>query len=230
MKPIESVLATTSPFEDTFSSAGWKLRFRSQALLEVAIAFGLILLVLWSERPTQTIVGLLTFFWILVSTLRSHRNAESLGLRLSGLRRSLWIVGTAGLAAAGLLWIASQVHTLHIVGVGHSVEASIVAYMLWALVQQFILQDFFLPRMLRILPSRTAAVIVTGALFAVAHIPNPLLMIATLVWGIVACALFLRYRNLYSLGIAHGILGLCLAISIPTAIHHQMRVGIGYLR
>ena len=96
--------------------------------------------------------------------------------------------------------------------------------------QQFILQDFFLARLLRLLSTRTAAVLTAAVLFAVAHLPNPLLMVATLAWGIAACALFLRYRDLYSLGIAHGILGLCLAIAIPNTVHHQMRVGLGYVR
>ena len=45
-----------------------------------------------------------------------------------------------------------------------------------------------------------------------------------------ACPFFLRYRNLYALGLAHGILGLCVAITVPDALHHHMRVGLGYLR
>jgi hypothetical protein len=42
--------------------------------------------------------------------------------------------------------------------------------------------------------------------------------------------LFLRYRNIYALGIAHGILGLCVAVIVPDSIQHHMRVGIGYYR
>jgi hypothetical protein len=45
-----------------------------------------------------------------------------------------------------------------------------------------------------------------------------------------ACVLFLRYRNIYALGLAHGILGLCVAIIVPDSIQHHMRVGIGYYR
>jgi hypothetical protein len=102
--------------------------------------------------------------------------------------------------------------------------------MIWAVLQQFVLQDFFLLRLLRLLPSRSAAVVTAAVLFSIAHIPNPLLTIATLAWGTAACFLFLKYRNLYVLGIAHGILGLCIAISVPNAVHHHMRVGLGYLR
>ena len=33
-----------------------------------------------------------------------------------------------------------------------------------------------------------------------------------------------------ALGIAHGILGLSLALTVPNSLHHHMRVGLGYLR
>lgn len=200
-------------------------------LVEVTIVFVLILIALWSGRPAQKAIGLATFCWIVISTLRSQASADALGLRLSGIRRSLWIVCAALLLAALAIWIASRMHTLHVVLFhGFAVEASVLAYMLWALVQQFILQDFFLARLLRLLPSRVAAVAVAATLFAVAHLPNTFLMVVTLIWGVVACALFLRYRNLYSLGVAHGIMGLCLGIAIPNAVHHQMRVGLGYVQ
>ena len=63
-----------------------------------------------------------------------------------------------------------------------------------------------------------------------AHLPNPLLTVAALFWGIASCALFLRYHDLYSLAVAHAILGLCILVTIPDSVHHQMRVGLGYLQ
>ena len=41
---------------------------------------------------------------------------------------------------------------------------------------------------------------------------------------------FLHYRNLFTLGIAHAILGVCVAISVPATVQHNMRVGLGYLK
>lgn len=200
-------------------------------LLELGLVFALIMIALWCHPVAQKLIGILTFFVVVALTLRSQATAASLGLRLAGIRRSLWIICAALLSAALVIWSASRMHTLHTVSFhGLAVETSVLAYVLWAIVQQFILQDFFLVRLLRLLPTRTAAIVAAAALFAVAHLPNPFLTAATLLWGLIACALFLRYRNLYSLGVAHGILGLCLAIAIPNAVHHQMRVGLGYLR
>jgi len=102
-------------------------------------------------------------------------------------------------------------------------------YLLWAFEQQFILQNYFLLRLLRILPTQFAAVIAAAVLFSTAHLPNFVLAVATLVWGIVSCTLFLSHRSLYALGLVHSILGLCVAISVPDAVTHHMMVGLGYL-
>jgi hypothetical protein len=96
--------------------------------------------------------------------------------------------------------------------------------------QQFLLQSYFLLRLLRLLPGKVAPIIVSTGIFALAHLPNPILTPITLVWGAVSCVLFLRYRNIYTLGLAHGVMGLCVAVTVPNSLHHHMRVGLGYLR
>src|SRR6202167_5041263 len=103
-------------------------------------------------------------------------------------------------------------------------------YMPWTFYQQFLLQDFFMQCMLRLVSSEAAAITLAGALFAAPHLPNVVLTGATLAEGIVSCALFRRYRNLWALGLAQGLLGLCFAVSVPDALHHHLRVGLGYLR
>ena len=82
----------------------------------------------------------------------------------------------------------------------------------------------------RLLPGKALPVAVATAIFALAHLPNPVLTPITLIWGAISCLLFLRYRNIYALGLAHGILGLCVAITVPNALHRHMRVGLGYLQ
>ena len=105
--------------------------------------------------------------------------------------------------------------------------AHISGYVLWTIYQQFLLQDYFMDRLLRLLSNESAALTLAGVLFAAAHLPNLVLTAATLVWGIVSCALFRRYRNLWALGLAQGLLGLCFAVCVPDALHHHLRVGLG---
>jgi hypothetical protein len=108
--------------------------------------------------------------------------------------------------------------------------ASYCAYAVWAGVQQFLSQGVFLLRFLRLIPKPAAAALAAAALFATAHLPNPVLMPITFIWGFAACLLFLRYRNIYPLMIAHAILGITVAITIPGPVDRNMRVGLGYLR
>lgn len=198
-------------------------------IIELSVGYGLILAAVWTPLHIQRIIFWLAFSWIVSTVLLAHDDRDTLGLGVSGIRHSVWLFGIA-LALAGFdLVISTWYGALHPLSGPMPVGRHMWGYVIWAFLQQFVLQDFFLLRLIRVLPSRTSAVSVAAALFATAHIPNPLLTIATLVWGIGACALFLKYRNLYVLGLVHGILGLCIAVSVPNAIHHRMRVGLGYL-
>jgi membrane protease YdiL (CAAX protease family) len=103
------------------------------------------------------------------------------------------------------------------------------AYAIWALVQQFLLQAFFLSRFLRLLKNLRTAPVAAALIFALAHLPSPILTAVTLLWGLAACLIFLRYRNLYSLALAHAILGITISTTIPGPVDHNMRVGLSYL-
>ncbi len=202
----------------------------SRDIVELAVGYALILTAVWTPLHVQRIVFWLAFTWIVASTLLARNDRDDLGLGISGWHRSLWVVGVAIVLAGAELLISFWYSAIHSLYGPVPVGRHMWGYVIWAFMQQFVLQDFFLLRLIRVLPSRTSAVIFAAALFAAAHIPNPLLTIVTMVWGLAACAIFLKYRNLYVLGLAHGILGLCIAVSVPNAIHHHMRVGLGYLR
>ena len=100
--------------------------------------------------------------------------------------------------------------------------------MFWSLAQEFILQSVFFLRFEALIGPRRA-VVATATLFAVAHLPSPLLTLLSMIGGILFCELFRRYRNLYPIGLIHGALGLTIAASFPDKWMHHMRVGVGYL-
>ncbi|MGP8225563.1 MAG: type II CAAX prenyl endopeptidase Rce1 family protein [Terracidiphilus sp.] len=204
-------------------------RGRRRDMVELAVAYALILLVVWTPRPWQQL-----FWWVAAAaiaaiTALSFESWQAMGLRRANFFRSLWIVGVALLAAAVAVTLAGWLHTLRLTGGPMLLLRKYWAYAFWAFVQQFLLQGFFLPRLLRLLPSAKLAVAVAAILFAAAHLPSPILAPITLLWGWVACLLFLRYRNLYILALAHAILGVTLAIAVPGPVDHNMRVGLGYL-
>jgi membrane protease YdiL (CAAX protease family) len=102
-------------------------------------------------------------------------------------------------------------------------------YMVWALVQEFMLQSFFFTRCEELFGSSTA-VWVTATFFAVIHVPNMVLTTFTLIGGLFFCEMFRRYRSIYLLGIVHAVLGLTLSATIPSSLLYHLRVGIGFLR
>ncbi len=152
-----------------------------------------------------------------------------MGLRGTNFFRSLWVVGAALLVAAAAVTVAARLHTLHTPASPVLFIENYWAYALWAAVQQFLLQCFFLSRLRRLLPGTASAVIAATLIFAAAHLPSPILTTVTLLWGLAACLLFLRYRNLYTLALAHAILGITVAMTVPGPVDHNMRVGLGYL-
>lgn len=197
-------------------------------LIELILGYGLILFVLWMPEFPQRILSPLALIVTLAIVFARRPSLDDLGLSFRGLARSLWILPAAiGFALASAL-VAKQIGTLHMLYKGDFKH--IAGYILWTLYQQFLLNDLFMPRLTRLLASESAAVSLAAVLFAAAHLPNLPLTAATLLWGAVSCMLFRRYHNLYALGFAQGLLGLCFAICVPDALHHHLRVGLGYLR
>lgn len=196
---------------------------------ELWIGYGLILVVIWTPNPWQRWLYWVAFTWIAVTAWLRRRETHLNGLGLRGLLPSLWIVPVAiALFFAGIA-VARHLHTLHPLYGPLPVVSHILAYTLWALMQQFILLVYVLLRLLRLGLRRAPAIALTAVLFSLAHIPNPVLVPVTLIWGAISCLVYLRWRNLYPLALAHGILGMCLAVCIPNSMHHHMRVGLGYL-
>ena len=204
-------------------------RSRRRDAWELGIGYGLILAVLWTPRPYQRALYLVAALFLFVVTALAFRGWGAMGVRLTNLGRSAWVVGVAALLAAGTIVAATRLHTLHAPGGLGALLHRYWGYALWAFVQQILLQDFFLRRLLHLMPGRRAAAALAAAgIFAFAHLPNPVLATVTLVWGAAACSLFLRYRNIIPLALAHAIFGIMLSVSLPQAVIRGMHVGLGY--
>ncbi len=202
---------------------------RRRDLLELGGIYALILGVIWTPEPWQAALWVVGGAIILSIAYFSFEGLASMGLSTANLLRSLWAVGFAVGVAMIAVVVAGMFHTLHVPETPTLFLQHYGLYVIWAAVQQVVLQWFFLPRCVRLLPNATSAAALTAALFAVAHLPNPVLTVITLVFGLASCLFFLHYRNLVPLALAHAILGICIGVTIPGSINHNMRVGIGYL-
>ena len=199
-------------------------RFRD--LLEICAVFGLILAAVWT--PPGRLNSFLVYTasaCVLILVARGRWDASQMGLSRPGF-------GTAQIILVGALLcgvVAVVGIPLRFAGPGHNVPLPQAAgYAVWSLVQEFILQSVFFVRFEALLGSRRA-VFASAAVYALAHLPSPILTGLSLLGGIIFCELFRRWRNLYPIGLIHGALGLTIAASLPDKWMHHMRVGIGYL-
>ena len=202
---------------------------RARDLAELAIGYALILAVIWTERPWQRWLYWIAAAYHIVTLCASRPSLREMGLRPARPFRSLWIVLVALGAGAIAVLIAARMGTLAWPGGISAFTHRYAGYAIWAAGQQVLLQDFFLLRLLRWTPSRRAAVLTASTIFCLAHLPNPILTAVTLIWGLASCLLFLRYRNLYPLAIAHAALGIAIGMTVPGPVIRNMRVGLGYL-
>jgi len=197
---------------------------------QIVVAFLFLEFGLWEPRleTRNRWVGVAAIT-ILILVLIDRTSLERLGLRLP---KTFGASVVLGISFASVVFLVGMVHWSGGQGPANPTWPSLHLtwqYVVWAMIQQFMLQSFFFTRCEELFGS-SAAVWVAATLFAAAHLPSPILTTFTLVGGLFFCETFRRYRSIYPLGIVHALLGLTIAVTVPDSLLHHMRVGIGYLR
>jgi membrane protease YdiL (CAAX protease family) len=220
--PAVTVREQTAGIQDTYR--------RQFTWVQVIIAFLFVECAVWAARlSVRSRWALATGAIVLVFALVDRPSLRRLGLGLPNAIGTSLMLGVGFTGAVFLLFMTRWA--------GGAVPASPLfpnmhmawQYMIWALVQQFILQSFFFTRLEELFGSSTA-VWVTATFFAAVHLPNMVLTTFTLIAGLFFCEMFRRYRSIYLLGIVHAVLGLTLSATIPASLLYHLRVGIGFLR
>src|SRR3954453_24201308 len=194
-----------SPSTDTVSST---MPRKGRPLAELVVGYGLILATIWTPRPWQQWLYILAVLWIGATSFIAFAGWEAMGFRRGGFISSLWVVFAAAILSACAVFIAIRIDTIRPPINARGWVMTFGGYTVWSFVQQFLLQGYFLFRFLRLLPRREWAAVAAAAIFAAAHLPNPILTPITLLWGLCACFVFLRFRNLFPLAVAHALLGI----------------------
>jgi hypothetical protein len=197
-------------------------------MVAIALVLGTIECALWTEGRLQARWSLIAFATLIVCVLWRTPKIRALGVGLRGMAGASIAIPAAFLVSSALILIAWRTGTLKILYGDRPVSWHAIFYAIWALEQQFILNSFFYVRFEGLLGDKTRALFVTALLFSLVHIPNPVLMPATFIGGLFFVELFRRFRNIYPLAVAHAMLGLTLAITIPDDWLRHMRVGLGF--
>jgi membrane protease YdiL (CAAX protease family) len=95
----------------------------------------------------------------------------------------------------------------------------------WGLLQQYVLQSYINRRAQIVFGKGAASIVVVALLFALLHLPNPWLMCATFLGGLIWAAVYQRAPNLYALAISHAVLTWVLISTLPADALRGLRVG-----
>jgi membrane protease YdiL (CAAX protease family) len=202
---------------------------RVGTLLRLLFGIALLEVALWAPLPVGILFGVGALWYITRQVNKAASSVRSLGLDLKGVMRESWLLGATMALALAVLATAYFSGSLHrLWGLRHPWFAGAV-YVCWCFVQEFMLQCFCL-QMLRSLVSRASSFLLSGVLFAVAHLPNPSLTFVTFFAGVGFTAIYASRKNLYVVALIHAVLGLTLAVSAPDAWFHQLRVGRHFLQ
>jgi membrane protease YdiL (CAAX protease family) len=196
--------------------------------LQIALAYAWIMAAVWTpDGPLKLVWMTLVAISVLLFTSAGRYSIRELGIGLPPALDTVrmltfGVAMTAALPLVAVLLRENPAPTRLMLGHGAW------QYAIWAVLQQFILQSFFYLRFESLLGG-LRAVVITAALFATAHIPSPVLTIATFLGGLFFCEMFRRYRSILPLGMVHALLGMTISASFSDTVLHHMRVGIGYL-
>lgn len=202
-------------------------RRQKTIVVEAGAGFCMIMLYIWRLRYTapRAWIFILGFF-ILSHILRGERTA-SLGFRRANFRECVETLAPALLLLA-LALIAAGVllETIRPISLEYGCLC-LLAYCPWGIFQQYLLNGYIANRLLAVASARYVP-LMAATLFAGAHLPNWFLMAVTFVTGYVSTKIFMRYRNIYFLGLAHAVIGTLLFVVVPDSISHHLTVGPGF--
>lgn len=199
-------------------------------MLEVIFFFVLLMCQIW-VWPTFQLLAAAPIIGIIISWYIRKDNLKTLGIVPEWPSKKLAMAMVAAFTGfwliiliCGMIWNPNFSHQVSQGVFWYKYAKMSLSYCFWALFQQLWLCGYFTNRVQTALNDNKKTILVMGILFALVHLPNPVLTVAGFFGGILSAYFFLKVRNLYILALAHGILG----PSIRYLLDYTLRIGPGF--
>lgn len=197
------------------------------SVAEAAAGFALIMLYIWRLRFSEPRAWIFILGFFILSHLLHGERIASLGFRRANFRECMdYIAPALLLMALSMIAMGVLLQTFRRISLEYGLMC-LLGYCPWGIFQQYLLNGYIANRLLAVSSARYVPLI-AASMFAGAHLPNWFLMLVTFATGYVSTRIFMRYRNLYFLGLAHAVFGTLIFVVIPDSISHHLRVGPGF--
>ncbi len=201
---------------------------RWEPIAEALGVFLAVMVYIWWLRLDYPWLAFLLLAFIVGTQIARREGPRELGFGWRDARVAFGALIPWVVAAAALLWVLGMALGTLRPMLPRFLWGGLAAYILWGMLQQYLLNAFLLKRLLEWAGPFRAA-LVAAVLFSLVHLPNWFLMSVTLVGGYLAARAYLRYRSLWVLGLAHGILAFILFLVVPDSISAHFLIGPRYL-
>lgn len=201
------------------------------SLAEVALFYGIALLVIWGGKDALHIPALVIavlLVGICVSSNKFHGDTkERIGFSPDEFWPSLKMISLLAVPLMIPLYVYGWKNRLYW---GWDLWFGFLGYPVWGFAQEYALLGFVGNRLEDGLPGRRWLVPwINGFLFAMAHLPNPVLMTVTFISGVLFTHVFFKHRQLLSLALIHALFGIGISLAF-SPVYGIMSVGPGYIR
>jgi membrane protease YdiL (CAAX protease family) len=205
---------------------------RLYTLGELCVFVGGVFIIIWVlpfcyRGPYLSVLTSAICTCVFLSSFFVHGDTlKELGIRIDNLRPSLKEASVATLLCVALtVYISIFYRASHTPRGAGKILTGFLQYIPFGIVQQFFLNSFLYLRLKKVLGNNGAAIICTVTIFSLLHVPNTALMLFTAVGGLIFCYLFSRNRNIFSLGVMHGIVGMIALVLLVPGFMKSFTVG-----